>query len=237
MSDSALEPLLAKVPADPETVGLLMIGSRSTGTEGADSDYDLIWVLGNEVYLARRETHEKQRGPVDVALSSVPRLGELATELPYLRYAFAASTILYDRAGELATWHAGAQRAEVDPNEEYDGYLNGFVRSLRAWEKGDELGARLHAEDSLRFLASALWALEERHAPYYDVLATRFGELRSQGWPEGYLRERFLEIARTADAAAQQELDARVEGLMESRGHFMHREWGEKPVRLKARRF
>jgi hypothetical protein len=237
VTDETLDRIVTEVSADPETVGLLLIGSRSTGTATDDSDYDLIWVLTDDTYRARRETHEKQVGAVDMAISSVPRLGELTAEFPWLLYAFAASVVLHDRNGELAAWHEQAQQAEVDANEAYDGYLNGFVRSLGSWRKGDELGARLHAEDSLRYLAIALWGLESRHAPYYDVLSARFGDLDSQGWPAGYLRERFLEIARTADPRLQQELDARVEALMEARGHLAHREWGDKLTELQALEF
>jgi hypothetical protein len=117
--------------------------------------------------------------------------------------------------------------------EDYDTYLNGFVRSARAWEKGDELGGRLHAAESLVYLVRALFGLERRWAPYHDRLRPELGALNSQGWEPGYLERSLLEIARTGDPRSQVELHDRVEPLMEERGILAHHFWNGQLERAK----
>jgi hypothetical protein len=119
------------------------------------------------------------------------------------------------------------ERADAEAYEAYDAYLNAFVRSTRTWERGDELGARLHAAESVAYLVRALHALERRWPPYHDRLASQLRLLEPQGWEPGYLEETLLELVRTGDPALQRELESRVERLMESRGVLAHREWGQ----------
>ena len=46
--------LIAEVRDDPETLGLLLHGSRAVGTHRPDSDYDLIRVVTEQAYAARK---------------------------------------------------------------------------------------------------------------------------------------------------------------------------------------
>jgi hypothetical protein len=46
----------------------------------------------------------------------------------------------------------------------------------------------------------------------------------AQGWREGELAEGLLRLVRDADPTFQQELELRVEALLESRG--VHHQWG-----------
>lgn len=135
--------------------------------------------------------------------------------------------MLIDKTGGLPALLARiSAEAAGDPAEHYDGYLNSFVRSTRAWERGDELGARIHACESLAWLAKALFALAGRVAPYHDRLSVHLDD----EW-----KPAFLEIARTADVAAQRALQQRVEALMEARGITKHRDWGDNLSRAKGR--
>jgi hypothetical protein len=89
--------------------------------------------------------------------------------------------------------------AHTEAYEAYDGYLNSFVRSTRAWERNDELGALLHAAESVAHLVRALFTLEGRWPPYHDRLAPQLGLLAPQGWEPGYLEETLLELVRGGD--------------------------------------
>ncbi len=126
----------------------------------------------------------------------------------------------------------GALRAELArldsvpdsaAREAYDAYLNAFVRGTNAGRRGDELGARLHAADSVRYLVAALYALEGKRPRFHDSL----GDLPSE-W-----RYPLLEILRSADLAAQRALQDRVESLMTERGILAHEDWGENLARAK----
>ena len=82
--------------------------------------------------------------------------------------------------------------------ELYDNYLNDFYRSLKAWRRGRELGARILSGRSLWWLGDLLMGLEGKRAPVHRVLGRRLGELEPL----------IVEVARTADPRKQQELQA-----------------------------
>src|SRR4051812_45919847 len=53
-NDPILDELIREGLDDPETVGLLLSGSRAAVMATATSDYDVYWVLADEVYDRRR---------------------------------------------------------------------------------------------------------------------------------------------------------------------------------------
>ena len=92
--------------------------------------------------------------------------------------------------------------------ELYDSYLNDVYRSLKAWRRGRELGARVMCGRSLWWLGDFLIALEGKRAPYTEYWGGRLGELEPL----------ILEVARTADPQMQQELQAAVEQIATAHG-------------------
>src|SRR5204863_8210567 len=118
------------------------------------------------------------------------------------------------------------ERARSDLPGHYDSYLNAWIRSLKAWRRGDDLGGRLHAADSALWLVKTLFALEARWPPYLDRLEPELPGLeQAQGWPAGYLGRVLRELLQTGDPRLQQEIEARVEELMRSRG--IEHGWGD----------
>ena len=92
--------------------------------------------------------------------------------------------------------------------ELYDNYLNDFYRSLKAWRRGRELGARILSGRSLWWLGDLLMGLEGTRAPYTEYWAGRLGDLEPL----------IVEVARTADPRKQQELQAAVEQIATAHG-------------------
>jgi hypothetical protein len=121
----------------------------------------------------------------------------------------------------------------------FDGYLNAFFRSMKAWRRGNELGGRLHASVAATQLVRMLFTLERRLTPYLDRLDNaQFQTLAPQGWPSGYLYKTLLALIRTGDPTLQQELEARVEALMRERGYgHVLDSWEGEIERVKAFRF
>ena len=235
-----VDELLREVDADPATLGLVLHGSRVGGSGRAESDYDLIRVVTDAEYERRPEKHTKD-GPVDVLLQTPERLRRLAENPGWWTASFLSARVIVDKTGEIE----GLVRAIVDRANEaayagvpeaYDGYLNSWVRSLKAWRRGDELGGRLHAAQSTGFLVQALFGLEHRWPPYLDALEGELPAIEAaQGWKDGFLRAALLRLAGDGDPAFQQELEAHVERLMAARG-FPHG-WGDDLEPLKALRF
>ena len=151
---------------------------------------------------------------------------------------YATARVIVDKNGSVgermrAIVERGGEVAFSRVAEEYDSYLNSFVRSLKSWRRGDEFGGRLHAAQSAFHLLPTLFGLERRWMPYFDSLTVRLPEIEdAQGWEAGFLGAAILQLLATGEPALQQRLEARVEDLLASRG-VLH-EWGDdlEPLKL-----
>lgn len=232
---NVLDELVEEVAADPDSIGLILHGSRAAGVHGPESDYDLVRVVTDDALAARRdreELRERRPGPpqADIVYASPERLRRRAESTDGYTPMFVNAKVLADTDGEVDALvaaivaNAGA-RAWEDLDELYDDYLNCFFRSLKAWRRGDELGARLQAAHSCLSVVSLLFAAERRLAPYHDQLREPLDELeREQGWGKGYLAETLTRVLATGDATLQQELERRVEAFFDARG--IAHQWG-----------
>jgi hypothetical protein len=229
--DPFLAELIATVRDDPQTIGLLLHGSRSVGRHRADSDYDLIRIVTAEAYEARRAagalvekltpdgTHK-----ADVLYQTESRIQTYVMEPGWYTPTYVAARILFDRTGEVRVLLAriaaesGRIACERVPAN-YDDYLNCFVRSIKAARGGDELGCRLHAAASADALIRTLFGLQSTWPPYRDGLTAHLPQLeRALGWPRGYLSDALLRLVRDGDPTFQQQLEDRVERLMTGNG-------------------
>jgi hypothetical protein len=230
---SVLDEIAAEVRDDPESIGLILHGSRAAGLDGPESDYDLVRVVTDASYAARRDRPREIRpGPpkADISYASPEGLRLRAESTDGYTPMYVTAQVVADTEGEVAALveaiaaNAGA-RAWEDLDELYDGYLNCFFRSLKAWRRGDELGGRMQAAHSCLCLVRLLFAAERRAAPFHDQLTAPLRELeRLQGWEEGFLAGAFVRVLSTGDPTLQQELELRVEALFDSRG--IAHQWG-----------
>lgn len=244
-----LEEIGAEVDGDPESLGLILHGSRAAGAHSSESDYDLVRVITEAAYderLARGELREKRTREgspaADVAFSSAERMRAHAESPDGYTGMFVTARVVADTDGIVAglvdaivTRSGELARERLD--ELYDDYLNSFVRSLKSWRRGDELGGRLHAAESCLHLIKLLFAAERRWPPYHDQLRPALAELeRAFAWEDGFLGEVLLDIATTGDPTSQQQLELRVEALFDSRG--IAHQWGPEddlePVKAHA---
>lgn len=229
--DPVVAAVLGRAQADPDTVGLLLAGSRGAGQADAASDYDFVWVLSDHAYQDRAErggpwdaAHTIAGRKVELSYASPAVLRELAERPTWRNPDYATAVVLLDRTGELdrlveAVVTIPAERARRDAAASYDAYLNGFYRSVKASRRGDELGARLQAAESVVHLVRALFALRGRRAPHHDRLVRQLSAVDGPSWPPGQLAPRLLAVVRTADPAPQQALEAEVEALMRGHGY------------------
>ncbi len=148
--------------SDPKTVAIVLCGSRSVGHERPDSDYDLHYV---------RLVAEKPppRDNVEAALVTLEELRTL--EPSWWTDAMVQGRVLVDKTNGELDLILTRLSAPDDATLAYDAYLNAYVRGKAALARGDELGGRLHAADSVRELARALFALAGKRPPFHDRLA------------------------------------------------------------------
>jgi hypothetical protein len=211
VNDDVLAEIVREAEANADVVAAVLAGSRSQGHARPDSDYDVHYV-----------TLSGQKPPVpDAVEAAVVALDELrAVQASWWTDAMVQGQVLVDKTGgELDTLLERLGAAD-DVSQPYDAYINALVRGKAAARRGDELGARLHAADSIRHLVTALAALDGRRPWFHDRLRGRLGE-----W-----EPRLVAILREPDVDAQLALFADVRALMESRGVRTHDEW--KPEQL-----
>jgi predicted nucleotidyltransferase len=190
-----VQPILEEAERDANVVGVLLKGSQSMVAADEESDWDVV------VVLLEGEPSQKKDGRLELITTTLERIrGVSMWELP----ALAHSRVLLDKTGEVAEAVDAAGRVTREQIAElYDSYLNDFYRSLKAWRRGRELGARIMCGRSLWWLGDFLIALEGKRAPYTEYWGGRLGELEPL----------ILEVARTADPQKQQELQAAVEQI------------------------
>ena len=195
-----VQPIVDTAERDPNAVGVLLKGSQSMGAADEESDWDVV------VVLLEGEPSQKKDGRLELITTTLARVRAVESwELP----ALAHSRVLLDKTGELAEAVAAARHVtRKELAELYDNYLNDFSRSLKAWRRGRELGARILSGRSLWWLGDLLMGLEGARAPYTEYWAGRLGELEPL----------ILEVARTADPSRQQQLQAKVEEIATAHG-------------------
>lgn len=232
---SVLDDLIREVAADPDSIGLILHGSRAARVDGPESDFDLVRVVTDESYAARRdreELRERRPGPpkADISYASPGGLRLRADTTDGYTPMYVNADVVADTDGQVAALvegiavNAGA-RAWDELDELYDDYLNCFFRSLKAWRRGDELGGRMQAAHSCLSLVRLLFAAERRLPPYHDQLRGPLETLeRAQGWEQGFLSDTLTRVLATGDPTIQQALELRVEALLDSRG--IAHQWG-----------
>lgn len=249
MNDPVIESLIRQATADPNTLGLALLGSHGVGIADDVSDYDPLWVFTDAAYDEPSMRHEPEpvisatdgRNLLDMWYTSPRELARIAREPGWWTPGFIGASVLVDKTGEVAGLleaiiAVSPEKSRADVAAWFDAYLNAFYRSLKAWLRGNLLGARLQAADSATYLVRTLFALEGRLTPYWDRLDRYLDALAEQGWQSAQLRQTILDLLTTGDPRLQIDLEERVEALLRSRGFGkVVDDWGGELERVKAR--
>ena len=179
--DPELVGLLNQAQKDPEAVALVLFGSAASGPTHEGSDLD-VWYVRRGEPLPPRE----RRGRLEI----VPTTLDLLRAAPdWLKSALAYAQTIWDETGEVESVLAAARTISHDETAElYDGYLNDFFRSMKAWRMGNELAGRIECGRSLRFLGELVFALDGIRAPVPKGVAgqaRRVGAANPRSRPNG----------------------------------------------------
>lgn len=237
-TDPIIQAFIAEAEADPDVIGLLLSGSRGGGAVHAESDYDVCFVVTDE---ALERYGPEENWPVRGSTANLPVKADIWHQSPgtltvtsqpdWELPGYAEAHVLFDKTGETtaalaALIHITAEQARATAAAAYDDYLNGVYRSLKAWRRGNELGARLQAAESVYSLLRMLFALEQRHRPYHDRLWLHLDLLAGQGWQQDELRTMLLDLLTSGAPQRQQAIARRVAALMQERGYSdVYDEW------------
>lgn len=175
----ALDALLAEIAEDDGVLGAVLTGSQArNGMVTAHSDADVFVIVADE---ARSRWHGLHSEDLDIAVFTFEDLRQ--PPLPgedidgwWNRYAFTHARVLEDRLDGGIQILVDAQGsltiadAEIVAKEYLDGYLNFAVRSLRSERDGRDLEARLDVTESIPYLLTTIFAIEQRIRPYNKYL-------------------------------------------------------------------
>lgn len=233
-TDTVIQALIAEASADPDVIGLVLTGSRAIGGVAPDSDYDVVFVVTDAALTRYQQTQTTPARATTIIppistndiWHEAPSTLHLDKVVDWMLPAWAESQVLYDRTGETAAVIDALRRMPADRVSQvvrtwYDAYLNGLYRSLKAWRRGNELGARLEAAQTADYLITLLFALEGRWRPYSSRLGFHLDKLAIQGWQPAELQHSLLDLITTGDPGRQQALARRVTALLRERsfGH------------------
>jgi Domain of unknown function (DUF4037) len=224
--------LRAAGTADPDVLGVVLTGSRALGVITDESDYDAAFIVTDSA-MARYTQHGREpsrQHAVDPSLATADLWHQAASSLraeqlqAWEYQMWADARVIYDRTGAITTALQAIQRipAEQAPaiiERSYDAYLNALYRSLKSWRRGNDLGGRLEAAESITYLLSMLFALERRWRPFSSRLWLHLDNLDGQGWQPDELGALLLELLAAGDPRRQQTLAHRVVTLLATRGY------------------
>jgi len=223
------EALLDRSRTDDNIIGFFLCGSRGKGFETEQSDYDIVMVVKDDAAEAYRKEFDAVKTGIDLGVFSLSELevhAEWKGTHHWRRYDFAHVHALVDKTGEIQRLIERKASIPDDKRDDYicaqlDACINGFFRSVKAFQRRDAVGMRLESAASLPYLLNALFALEGRIAPFPDYLVRELGlrPLQTFPWPSEKLFEALLRILETGDLSMQQAMAKTVENTFRQRGY------------------
>lgn len=214
--------LIAESAADDNIIGMFLGGSRGKGFENDGSDYDIRLVVKDEVIFEYGQKYPKYFSPgIDIAVMSFSEFQNYArwgSDTAWDRYEFVRAKALVDKNGMIQNLidEKGCLPQEIAKKyieEQLDAYLNCFIRSVESYAKNNITGVRLLAALSLPCLLNAVFAAEDRLAPFADYLEKELDRYPLKKFP---LSSRDLifsifKILDSGDVPAQRALEIVIE--------------------------
>ncbi|MBI3744959.1 MAG: hypothetical protein HY264_00235 [Chloroflexi bacterium] len=195
---AAYEAVRKRAEADPDILGLVLMGSRGYGGYiHASSDYDMLVIVADDITPWKLE-HGAAVETWPMTIDAFRGHGLPGDRDEWNRPAFLGVTVLLDRLdGEIG--RLVADKRTLQPEEaraigadSLGAYINSLYRSLRNLEAGRELEGRLDALASIDPLLTASFAFEGRVRPFNKWLRH---ELAARPLA-------FVDVARVADQLA-----------------------------------
>lgn len=216
--------------ANPDALGILLVGSKSRGHDDEMSDDDLEVVLTNEAHARLKPEDcsehvfegegEERRLIYDAQYVSLASLkGKAASARDLDHWPYEAARVLFDRDGSVAEAAEAAARMTADfrSTRLTHATIDAGVaakRAAKALKRGREAAARLLVARGAKALARILFALEWRWVPLDHWLEEELRTLSTNGEAARGL----LEALRTCRAEPLASALASLEDRLASEG-------------------
>ena len=225
------ELVLEESKNNKDILGLFLGGSRGKSNEflTKDSDMDVYVILSDS---APSELKEKLKAYGSswfeirvLTLSEFTKYAEFGSDKDWDRYNFSHNKAIIDKTGEIQKImdEKGLLPESVREElikESIDAYLNQVYRSAKYWRDGKNLSAYIDATESLPFLMTALYALENRLKPYnkYFEWELKNHPLKLLPWGVDEFISDYKHILETGDIKTQEKILKDVKKLFIENG-------------------
>lgn len=224
----AYEAYLQKAKSDDRIIGIILAGGRGKGSFSENSDYDVILVTTDEGFESVKKDYPKTEyiDSLPHAISEFREHAKTGTRTQYDKYTFTHNTAIVDKTGEIQKLVDEKGTLESDKvqkiaHDALGGYLNLLHRSLKNLRDGNMLAGHLDACESLPWLLTFLFAIEERVRPFNKFLVWDLENHPLTKLPinSSDFIEKIKVIAQNADFETQKELLEIMRKLAMENGH------------------
>ncbi len=237
--------LLAEAKADPNIVGFWLGGSRGKGLATQFSDWDVEFVIKDEMLEEYKKKYPRYKYPhMELLLSSLTYFRHCVQwggPEQWGRYDFTHLKALVDKTGDMQALID--DKGKIPDSEvkryitgELDAYINFVYRSLKCLRDGYLLGARLEATIEVGLFFDLIFALHNgRLRPFYKYLEweIKTWPLVILSMPAPVILQKISRILDDADPAAQLELFTMMEAVFTQAGYgAVFKSWDEESMTL-----
>ena len=223
--------LLEESNKNNDILGLFLGGSRGKSNEflTKNSDMDVYVILSD---VASDELKEKlnvyRTSWFEIrifTISEFKKYAEFGSDKDWDRYNFSHNKAIVDKTGEIQKLMD--EKGILPENVRFDvikvsidSYLNQVYRSAKYWRDGKKLSAYIDATESLPFLMTALYALENRLKPYnkYFEWELRNYPLKLLPWEVDEFISDYKHILETGDIKTQEKIFKDVKKVFINQG-------------------
>lgn len=229
-AEEHFQKLVEEAKDDEKVIGFFLSGSRGKNRQTKYSDYDIEVIVEDKAADEYKKKYKKKVKPLFgfsiFSLSEFKKHAEMGSDLEWRRPGYAHIKAIIDKNNKIQKIIDEKSQIPKNKLKKYisgmlDLYINSLYRSLKCFRDGSIVGARFEAAHSIHPLMCAIYALDERMAPYYKYFEWELEKHPLKKFPMNgnEIIKITLKILETGDAETQRKLFKTVENTFRKNGY------------------
>ena len=177
--DQKYNALVAEAQTDPNIIGLILVGGRGKGQATEYSDYDVEIIAIDAEAATKKYKQYEEKDVIDtispMTIETFRSHAEWGGEYAWDRYAYAHNKAVIDKNSTIQK--IIDEKGVIPPGQEakvvedaIGGYMNAMYRTLKNFRDKNIFAHRLDAAESIPWLLTAIFGVENRIRPYNKFL-------------------------------------------------------------------